>query len=450
MADERSLDRVPPHNVEAEAALLGAMLIDRDVIYEVGDMVLPEDFYVMAHRLMHEAITELERKGGAIDVVTVKDELRRQKTFEKVGGGEALIRLMEAVPSATGAVHHARIVRDCSRLRSLLKAAQQIQADCYEGQDEVGVTIDRAEQRVFDVSRDDSQESGSVKDLLHATFDRIESRQGQDAGTLTGLDTGYIDLNEQLDGLHPGNLVIIAARPSMGKTSFALNIASRSAVKTGRGVLIFSLEVPKEQVVENILCSTARVNAHKMRRGLLDLERDWPRLTTAANDLSSVQILIDDTPGLSAMAMRAKARRVAAQYDLGMIIVDYMQLMSYRGAESRQHEITMISQSLKNVARQLKVPVVALSQLNRAVDAREDHRPRMSDLRESGSIEQDADVIMFLYREAYYKEVSDDDDPVCEIIVAKHRNGPTGTIKLNFFAKTLSFEDPARGYQTNR
>ncbi|MFH0944186.1 MAG: replicative DNA helicase [Planctomycetota bacterium] len=450
MADERSLDRVPPHNVEAEAALLGAMLIDRDVIYEVGDGVLPQDFYVTAHRLILEAITELERKGGAIDVVTVKDELRRQKTFEKVGGGEALIRLMESVPSAAGAVHHARIVKDCSRLRALLKAAQKIQAECYDGQEEVGTTIDRAEQLVFDVSREDVQETGSVKDLLLATFDRIESRQGQGAGTLTGLDTGYIDLNEQLDGLHAGNLVIIAARPSMGKTSFALNIASRSAVKTGKGVLIFSLEVPKEQVVENILCSTARVNAHKMRRGLLDLERDWPRLTTAANDLSGVQILIDDTPGLSAMAMRAKARRVAAKCDLGLIIVDYMQLMSYAGAESRQHEITMISQSLKNVARQLKIPVVALSQLNRAVDAREDHRPRMSDLRESGSIEQDADVIMFLYREAYYREVSEEEDPVCEVIVAKHRNGPTGTIKLNFFAHCLSFEDPAKGYQRNR
>jgi replicative DNA helicase len=450
MADERSLERIPPHDVDAEAALLGAMLLDRDVVSEVGDMVLSDHFYVGAHQLVHQAILELDGQGSAIDVVTIKDELRRRKTFEKAGGAEALVRLMEAVPSSAAAVHHARIVRDCARLRALLRAAQQILSDCYENTDDVATTVDRAEQRIFDVSRSEAHETGSVRELLVSTFDRIEKRQGRDAGTLSGLDTGFIDLNEQLDGLHPGNLIIVAARPSMGKTSFALNIASRSAIKTNKAVLIFSLEVPKEQVVENILCSTARVDAHKMRRGLLDLEKDWPRLTTAANDLSDVQILIDDTPGLSAMAMRAKARRIAARYDLGLIIVDYMQLMSYPYAESRQHEITMISQSLKTVARQLKLPVMALSQLNRAVDAREDHRPRMSDLRESGSIEQDADVIIFLYREAYYRELSDAERPVAEIIVAKHRNGPTGTLKLHFYPHCLSFEDPARSFQNGR
>lgn len=437
-------ERVPPHDVEAEAALLGAMLLDREVVADVGDKVTVDDFYVGVHRHVYEAIQSLDERGDAIDAVTVKDELRRRKTFEQVGGGEALIRLMESVPSSAGAVHHAKIVSDRARLRRLIRASQENLSDAFEATEVVADIVDRAEQRIFDVSKGEDGDSGSVKDLLHETFDRIESRQGRDAGTLTGLDTGFLDLNEQLDGLHSGNLVIIAARPSMGKTSFAMNIAVRSALRTKKAILVFSLEVPKEQVVENALCATARVNAHKMRRGMLN-DDDWPRLTNAANELSQTDILIDDTPGVSAMAMRAKARRVAAKYDLGLIVVDYLQLMTYPGAESRLHEITMISQALKTTARQLRVPVVALSQLNRAVDAREDHRPRMSDLRESGSIEQDADVIMFLYREAYYKELSEEKAPESEVIVAKHRNGPTGTIKLLFFSQYLSFEDPARG-----
>lgn len=447
MADDRAAERVPPNDVEAEMALLGAMLIDQDVVTEVGDTLLTDHFYVGSHRLIHEAICSLDKQGSAVDAVTVKNELRRLKTFEKIGGGETLVRLMESVPSSRGALHHARIVRDCARLRALIRAAQSILADCFQNSEDVGDTIDQAEQRIFEVSHNREGEVGSVHGLLKSTFDRIESRQGREAGAITGLDTGFIDLNEQLDGLHPGNLIVIAARPSMGKTSFANNIASRAALRTGKAILAFSLEVPKEQVVENILCSTARVNAHKMRRGLLDVERDWPRLTSAANDLSESRILIDDTPGLSALAMRSKARRVAAKHDLGLIVVDYMQLMSYPGAESRQHEITMISQTLKNMSRQLDVPVIALSQLNRAVDAREDHRPRMSDLRESGSIEQDADVIMFLYRESYYKELAETDEPVAEVIVAKHRNGPTGTIKLHFFSQYLSFEDPAKSFR---
>ncbi len=444
MSDPRSLERVPPHDAEAEAALLGAILLDPDVATEVGGFLLPDHFYILAHRHVYEACIALEEKGVAIDVVTVKDELRRKKTFDEAGGAETLIRLMESVPSAAGARHHAEIVRERARLRSLIRASQSILTDCYGSPEDVAVVVDQAEQRIFDVSRTEESDTGSIHDLIEETIHKIEERQARGSGSLTGLDTGFIDLNEQLDGLHKGNLVIVAARPSMGKTSFAMNIAARSAMKTKKAILVFSLEVPKEQVVENVLCSTARVNAHRLRRGELDQERDWPRLLQAANDLMEVPILIDDTPGLSGMAMRAKARRVAARYDLGLIVVDYLQLMTYPGSESRQHEITMISQSLKTMARQLEVPVMALSQLNRAVDAREDHRPRMSDLRESGSIEQDADVIIFLYREAYYKELPPDREPEAEVIVAKHRNGPTGTIKLHFFSQYLSFEDPAR------
>lgn len=443
MAESRSGDRVPPHDVEAEAALLGAMLLDRDVVTELGDAIAAEYFYVTAHRLVFEAIVGLEAGGSAIDAVTLKDELRRRKTFEQIGGGETLVRLMESVPSSAGFRHHARIVRDNARLRALMQAAQGILGDCYEYAGQVDDLVDQAEQRIFQVGAEKKGEASSVHDLIRGIFETIQARQTREPGSLTGVDTGFIDVNELTDGLHRGNLVIVAARPSMGKTSFALNIGAQAALRTKTPVLIFSLEVPKEQVVENILCSTAMVNAHKMRRGGLE-SGDWDKLTDAANELSKAAIFVDDTPGISALGLRAKARRAAAKHKIGLIIVDYLQLMTYPGAESRQHEITMISQALKTTARELDVPVVALSQLNRAVDAREDHRPRMSDLRESGSIEQDADLIMFLYREAYYKEVAAENEREAEVIVAKHRNGPTGDIKLYFLGEYLRFVDPVR------
>ena len=442
VSEPRSAERVPPHDVEAEAALLGAMMLDRDVVSQVGDLVHCDDFYLESHRLVYEAISALDGRGTVIDALTVKDELRRQQTFDRVGGAETVVRLLESTPSSAGARHHAEIVRGCSKLRRLIQACQKTLIDCYEYAGDSDEVIDQAEQSVFEVRRQDTAAAVSVGDMLQQTFELIEARRDQ-AG-LQGLDTGFADLNDQLNGLHAGNLVIVAARPSMGKTSFSVNVGVNAALRSGKAALIFSLEVPKEQVVENILCSQAEVDAHAMRKGQLDPDTDWPRLVDAANRLSESTILIDDTPGISSQALRAKARRAAARYDLGLIIVDYMQLMTHPGAESRQHEITMISQSLKTTARQLNVPVVALSQLNRAVDAREDHRPRMSDLRESGSIEQDADVIMFLYREAYYKELPPEAEGKCEIIVAKHRNGPVGTVNLHFRKECLRFYDPAR------
>jgi replicative DNA helicase len=446
MIDPRNVERAPPSDAEAEAALLGAMLLDRFVVSEVGDQVTADDFYVPAHRHVFEAIQELDKRGAAIDAITVKDELKRRQAYERAGGAETLIRLQESVPSASGAKYHAKIVRDCARLRALIHASQENLEDCFEYSGDVEEMIDRAEQRVFAVRKSDLGEVQSVRDVLRATIVDLEKRAEQD-GSLRGLDTGFADLNDQLNGLQAGNLVIIAARPSMGKTTFAMNVASQAAMKTGKTALIFSLEVPRELVVENLLCSISRVDAHRMRKGQISRE-DWQRLLDGANELSAANILIDDTPGISAAALRAKSRRIAAQFDLGVIVVDYMQLMQYPGAESRQHEITMISQSLKTTARQLSIPVLALSQLNRAVDARDDHVPRMSDLRESGSIEQDADVIMFLYREAYYNpDLTEDRRREAEVVIAKHRNGPTGRIKLLFMNEYLRFVDPARYWQ---
>ncbi len=442
--DPRSHERVPPHDADAESALLGAMLLDRDVITELVHLLRPDDFYVTTHRLVFEAIRGLEElAGSSIDVVTLKDELKRRKSLETVGGPDALIRLLESVPSAAGARHHAKIVRDCAQLRALIQAAQETLRDSFDASDAVETVVDRVEQRFFEVRHADDNEARCVKDLIQDTFARLEKFQGREHGKPTGLDTGFADLNDLLDGLHSGQLIVIAARPSMGKTSFALNIASHAAIRDKVPTLVFSLEVPKEQVVENVLCSWAKVDAHRMRRGELEPD-DWSRLTGAANDLSTAPLYVDDTPSLSILAIRAKARRMQRKANIGLIVVDYLQLMTAPDSESRILEITRISQGLKALARELRVPVISLSQLNRAVDAREDHEPRMSDLRESGSIEQDADVVVFLYREAYYKDVVGEKEREADIIVAKHRNGRTGKVRMWFFREFMRFGDRAR------
>lgn len=444
MATSPHSQRVPLHDAEAEAAALGCMLLSPEAAADLAQWLEPEDFHVKAHRIVFEATRALVEEGKPVDLRLLADALSRGGRLDEAGGGELLADLMEAVPSAAGARHYAEIVTNLSRLRRLAQACTETLDEVYRRADEPDRLVDRAEQRVLSVRRQESREGArSVKDLMMETILRVENRQGQSG--LSGLDTGFLDLNDKLDGLQPGSLVVVAARPSMGKTTFALNIASRAALKTGKTVLIFSVEMPREQVAENLLALTARVDAHKMRKGQLDPDEDWPRLLDAANALQETNILIDDTPSLSTMALRAKARRVQRRHGLGLIVVDYLQLMTHAKAESRQHEITMISQTLKHTARELGVPVLALSQLNRAVDSREDHRPRMSDLRESGSIEQDADVILFLYRPAYYNpNLPPDERPVVEVICAKHRNGPTGTIRLHFFENVLRFEDPAR------
>jgi replicative DNA helicase len=446
MVDPRNIERVPPNDVEAEAAMLGAMLLDKYVVSEVGDLVTGDDFYMPQHRFVFEAIMELDRRAAAIDVITVKNQLKKTGTFEDAGGAETLVRLQEAVPSAASAKYHAKIVRDTSRLRRLIHASHENLERCYDPRGEIDEVLDAAEQAVFEIRRNEAAEAVTVKDILRQTIVDIESRQSQ-SGQLRGLDTGFADLNDATNGLQGGNLVIVAARPSMGKTTFAMNIATQAALRTGKTSVIFSLEVPRELIVENLLCSVARIDAHKMRKGSITPD-EWQRVLAAANELSNTSILVDDTPGLTAGALRAKARRLADSCDLGLVVVDYLQLMQAPQAENRQQEIAQISLSLKTTARQLKIPVMALSQLNRAVDARDDHVPRMSDLRESGSIEQDADLIMFLYREAYYNpEIAEERRRDSEVIIAKHRNGPTGRVKLLFMNEYLRFVDPARHWQ---
>ncbi|MBK6941633.1 MAG: replicative DNA helicase [Planctomycetes bacterium] len=447
MSDARNLERIAPHDVDAEAALLGAVLLDGDTLHEIGDKIVPDDFYVSAHRHVYAAMLALDKTGSTIDAITVKDELKRQKALDAIGGPEALVRLAESVPSSAAAKHHARIVRDTARLRALLRAGQEIVKDAYEPKGDVASIVDQAEQRIFAVRGDDTSDLASIAQLMKLEVQEIERREALGGKVTPGLSTGFSDLNAKLGGLRNGELIIVAARPSMGKTTFALNMATHIAVKEKKGVLVFSLEVGKLQVAENLLCSLARMNAMKIRQGEIQ-PGDWPMIIEAANALSESPVYVDDTPAISLLALRAKARRLKARDPrIGLIVVDYLQLMTSPGAESRQHEISQISQGLKALARELDLPVISLSQLNRAVDARDDHRPRMSDLRESGSIEQDADVVMFLYRDAYYKAQEDllpQQLRTAEVIIGKHRNGPTGVVSLYFFGERLRFEDPAR------
>ncbi|MBI1853475.1 MAG: replicative DNA helicase [Planctomycetes bacterium] len=438
MAAEGSiLDHVPPQNVEAEASLLGSILLSGDVLGDVVQKIRPEDFYKTSHRELYEILRDLYDNHQAIDLVIVKNELERRSQLAKLGGVEALVQLAETVPSAANADHYAEIVREKAAVRSLIAVTTQILREAYESGYTSKDLLDRAEQLIFSCSRSDGAgETMHIGDLLKATFERIDKLQ-DNRGRLTGLPTGFIDLDDMTSGLQPGELVVVAGRPSMGKTSFVLNIADHAAVDEGRGVLIFSLETSKLQVAQNVLCGRARIDAHKMRKGEIG-EDDWSNLTLAAGKLDEAKIFIDDTASLTPVGLKAKARRCKAKHDIGLVIVDYLQLMDAPMGENRQQEISVISRSLKALARELEVPVIALSQLNRAVDSRDDHRPRLSDLRESGAIEQDADLILALYREEYY-DPKETNKGLAEVLVLKQRNGPVGRVQLTFLASYLRF-----------
>jgi replicative DNA helicase len=444
-------DRVPPHDLEAEIAVLGSMLLDPEAAGRVVSILRSENFYRGPHADVYQVLTELYDANRAIDVVLLREELQRRGLLEKVGGTSFISRIVASVPSAANAEHYAKIVKDCGMRRAVIQAANDIESEAYEGARESGELIDYAESRYFDLDRRaESGEAQHIKDVLNETFARIDAMQGS-AGRITGVPTGFYDLDDMTSGLQPGELIVVAGRPSMGKTTFCLNAAEHAAVAEGKGVAIFSLEMSKQSLVQNMLCSRARVDAHRLRRGFL-ADEDWGRLSQAVGKLSEAPILIDDTPGLSPLLLRAKARRMKAKHDIQMIIIDYLQLMevpqmSSRGDPNRQAEISYISRSLKGLARELSIPIIALSQLNRSVDSREDHRPRMSDLRESGAIEQDADVIMFLYRPEYYETDPDKKAELAgqaECIVGKQRNGPTGTVNLAFLAQFMRFESAAR------
>jgi replicative DNA helicase len=432
----------PPYDPEAEMSVLGSVLLDNDVLDDVQGILSAEDFYHRANRAVFEAMRDL---GEHVDVVTLNAELERRGQLDEVGGKKYLAELMEAVPSAKNAEAYARLVRDAAVRRRLMHAADEIRGAALTG-GKSSELIDFAEQRVFEIQHA-AAKSGTVRvgDVLLDVFKQIESLEGSQGG-ITGVDTGFYQLNDMTSGFQPGDLIVVAARPSMGKTTFVLNCALNAA-KAGKSVLFFSLEMGKEQIVTNMLCCEAKVDAGRVRRGQMT-QHDWQLWSDAADRLHRLKIFVDATPGLSPVSVRTKCRRLFnREKSLDFVIIDYLQLMGAPDAESRQQEIALISRNLKELAREMRCPVIALSQLNRALEARKDHRPMMSDLRESGAIEQDADLIVFLHREDYYagENIPSDYGRTTEIIVAKQRNGRTGKIELLFFPSQFRFENKAEG-----
>jgi replicative DNA helicase len=437
-----SIDRLPPQSVEAEQSVLGALLIDRDAVIEVADVLRPEDFYRAHHGEVYAAIIELYERREPVDVVTVSEVLERRGQLEAIGGAAYLTSLINLTPTAVNAAHYARIVERKAILRNLISAAGRIAGIGYDETAEVSEAIDRAESELFGVSQRRIQAGFSpLRQLLHSAYDRLDYLH-QHKGEISGVRTGFADLDALTTGLQPSDLVIVAARPSIGKTSLALNIAEHAAVRDGRTVGVFSLEMSKEQLVLRLLSSVASIDSQRLRTGFLE-EMDFTRLAPAMNALAEAAIYIDDTPNISTMELRTKARRLQAEAGLDLVVVDYLQLMqssvTTRDA-NRVQEVSEISRGLKALARELKVPVVALSQLSRQPEMRESKEPRLSDLRESGSIEQDADLVLFLWREKERGgEDAETDGEVINLKLAKHRNGPTGEIRLWFRKRQTRF-----------
>jgi replicative DNA helicase len=440
-----AVGRIPPHNLDAEESLLGAMLLSRDAIAAALECCAADDFYKPAHGHIFAAITSLYGRGEPADPVTVADELRRSELLDAVGDASVLISLQVNTPSTANASHYARIVEEHSLLRRLVGVAGEIAELGYSVPEDVAAVVDRAETLVFEVAqRRVIDTMAPLRELLAESLDHLETLYAR-GDSITGVPTGYVDLDERLAGLQNSNLVVVGARPSMGKTSFALGIAQYSAVHARVPVLLFSLEMSHLELTQRMLCSEAQVDATRMRNGRL-LESDWPKISSAIGRLGDAPIYIDDNPNVTVMDIRAKARRLKARDGLGLVIVDYLQLMSGHAksrAENRQVEVSEISRGLKVLARELEIPVLALSQLSRNLEMRQDKRPVLADLRESGSIEQDADVVLFIYRDELYNSDSADRG-TAEIIVAKHRNGPTGVTPLAFVDRYTRFASMAR------
>ena len=434
--------KTQPFNIEAEISVLGSMLLDNEAINLVTELLRTDNFYKTSHQYIFDTIVNLYSKNNAVDLVILKDELKKQSLLEKVGGAEYLMELEESVPLASNVEYYAKIVREKTIKRDLITATAKIQQEAYNDSLESDELLDIAEKEIFDITqRKFSSPTTKLFNILHDTFDHISNLHDRE-GRLTGVSTGYYDLDDITSGLQNSELIVIAARPSMGKSSLVLNIAEHAGTKEKKPTLIFSMEMSAQQVAQNMLCSTAKIDAHLLRTGKLD-DNQFSNLSLAMGDLSESEIFIDDTPGLGLLELRAKARRLKLQHNIQMIIVDYLQLMEGRKAENRQQEISGISRGLKALARELEVPVIAVSQLNRSVETRDGHTPRMSDLRESGSIEQDADVIILLHREDYYDPTKRPGE--VDLNIAKQRNGPTGKVKLTFLREILRFEN----YQHN-
>jgi len=440
--EETLFGRMPPQNLEAEQAVLGCMMLEPDTVGLVVEEIKGEDFYSPEHRMIYDAITGLFDGGDPIDTLTLREQLNKEGQLDRVGGSEYLASLTETVPSAASAVHYARIVRDRAVLRMLISTTTTILRDAYDERHEPRELLDRSEQMMYEIAGKHAA-SGvhSVRDVLKQTFEIIDDLHAR-KGRLRGLSTGFYDLDDLTTGLHGSELVIIAARPSIGKTTFALNLARHVAVEQEAGVLIFNLEMSKEQLAQNLLCSEARVDAQQIRKGLLN-DQQFTMLTTAAGRLSDAPIFIDDSASLGILEVKARARRLKAQHDIKLLIVDYLQLMDAPRRDNRTLEVAELSRGLKALARELEIPVIAVSQLNRGPELREDHRPLNSDLRESGSLEQDADVIIFLHREEVYQPHDPKYRNKAEIIVSKQRNGPTGALELQFQKNILRFQNLA-------
>lgn len=432
-------NKVPPHDLEAEQAVIGSMLTDKDAVISAIEVLSDYDFYREDNKIIYSAILNLYNRGEPIDIITLKSELASMGKLEAIGGLEYLVELPEKVPTTANVDKYIKIVEEKSTLRTLIRTANELITLGYDPTQEVEELMDNAEKKIFNVMQSRNQKGySSMKDILVDTFVELEELYNRKQH-VTGVPTGFVDLDYKTAGLHGSDLILVAARPAMGKSAFALNIATNAAVRAKTPVAIFSLEMSKEQMANRILCSEALVDSNKVRTGKVE-DDDWVKLAQASGILSEAQIFIDDTPGISIMEIRAKCRKMKLEKDIGLVVIDYLQLVqgsSKRGA-SREQEIAEISRSLKILAKEINVPVIALSQLSRAPEQRPDHRPMLSDLRESGSIEQDADIVIFLYRDDYYNQDSEKKN-VAEVILAKHRAGSTGTVELAWLGSYTKF-----------
>src|SRR6476660_9680117 len=450
MADVAVAERTLPHNLEAERSVLGAILLHNDAFNMAAEVIDAGDFFRDAHRRIFDKMVKLVERGDAMDLVTLKEELGRSGDLEEVGGPAYITALVDGAPRSTNVEPYARIIKEKATLRSLIFSANKIVATAYEAEEDADVILDQAEHAIFAIA-DDKVRDGfvSMKHLAQSSLDTIEKLHSRKE-LITGVPSGFTDLDEMMSGLQPSDLIIVAARPSMGKTSLVLNIAQHVGTKTDMTVGLFSLEMSKEQLFLRMLTAEARIDAHRLRGGFLG-ERDWGKLSQAIGTLSEAKIFIDDTPSIGVLEMRAKCRRLAAEHGLHLVIIDYVQLMQGRGRfENRTLELGSISRSLKGLAKELSVPIVVLSQLSRAPETRSDHRPQLSDLRESGALEQDADVVLFIFREDMYAvegERAPESEGVAELIIGKQRNGPIGSVRLAFLKQYTRFENLASGYQ---
>ncbi len=443
--EEALIKRVMPHSVEAEQSVVGAMLMDKDAILTASEIISGQDFYQVAYGVVFDSMVELFNEGKPVDLVTLQERLKEKDVAPEIASLEFVRDLLNAVPTSANVKYYAEIVSDKSMMRRLIKLNEEIANICYAGKEPVPEILETTEKSVFELlQRRNTGEYVPIKQVVLSALERIE-KAAKSKGTVTGIPTGFIDLDYKLSGLQPSDLVLIAARPSMGKTAFALNIAQYVAFKKNKGVAIFSLEMSKEQLVNRLFALESQVDSQALRTGNLK-DSDWEKLIEGAGIIGKSNLIIDDTPGLSVSELRSKCRKYKLEHNIELVIIDYLQLMAGsvgKRSESRQQEISEISRSLKALARELNVPVVAISQLSRAVESRPDKRPMLSDLRESGAIEQDADVVMFIYRDEYYNKDSDKKKQA-EIIIAKQRNGPIGTVDLAWLADYTKFANLSR------